>query len=211
MSRHDDEYLQAWDDLSPELRDQMRAAGINGPELNYTNSKNPYYSGALLNKLAVDPQEIEPSGASPDERVCEAVRRVVGELLCQSNQALAIECFSLVTGLGYIGDSMTEIGHRHGVTRAAVSKRCIELADALGLDPSRAMRKKTSPKRLSLRRPEAVHPHINRIVSTVGRLKRSGWIKRQGAEQIRCLRADLEPIRCLCAELDQLAEQKESL
>jgi hypothetical protein len=46
----------------------------------------------------------------------------------------------LVTGLSYCGDSMTEIAKRHGVTRAAVSKRCVELTRALNLNPSRAMR-----------------------------------------------------------------------
>ena len=35
---------------------------------------------------------------------------------------------------------MTEIAKRHGITRAAVSKRCVELTLALDLMPSRAMR-----------------------------------------------------------------------
>jgi hypothetical protein len=35
---------------------------------------------------------------------------------------------------------MTEIANRHDVTRAAVSKRCVELTQSLNLKPSRAMR-----------------------------------------------------------------------
>ena len=35
---------------------------------------------------------------------------------------------------------MTAIAEQHGVTRAAVSKRCVELTQALNLKPSRAMR-----------------------------------------------------------------------
>lgn len=56
------------------------------------------------------------------------------------NARLSLECLALVTGLSYCGDSMTEIAARHGVTRAAVSKRCVELSRALNLKPSRAMR-----------------------------------------------------------------------
>jgi len=35
---------------------------------------------------------------------------------------------------------MTEIARHHRVTRAAVSKRCIEMSRSLNLDPTRAMR-----------------------------------------------------------------------
>lgn len=47
-------------------------------------------------------------------------------------------------GLNNGGDSMAEIARRHGVTRAAVSKRCVELTELLGLRPSRAMRSLTA-------------------------------------------------------------------
>ena len=50
----------------------------------------------------------------------------------------------LVSGLLYGGDAMAEIARRHGVTRAAVSKRCVELTELLGLRPSRAMRSLTA-------------------------------------------------------------------
>jgi hypothetical protein len=81
----------------------------------------------------------EAVGGDP-ERLHDLLRRLVGELIGQDNARLSLECLALVTGLSYCGDSMTEIAARHGVTRAAVSKRCVELSRALNLQPSRAMR-----------------------------------------------------------------------
>lgn len=68
------------------------------------------------------------------------LRRLIGELMSQSDAKLSLECLSLVTSLIYDGDSMTRIASKYGVTRAAVSKRCVELTKALNLNPSRAMR-----------------------------------------------------------------------
>ena len=82
-------------------------------------------------------------GDSPEpdpELLHDLLRRLVGELIGQDNARLSLECLALVTGLAYCGDSMTDIAKRHGVTRAAVSKRCVELTRALNLKPSRAMR-----------------------------------------------------------------------
>lgn len=212
MNRRDQEYLDAFRLMDPELREQLRAAGIDGPDLDYSHTLNPYYSGSLVNCQAVgfDYSGCEDKSRAPAEgNSYELVRRIIGELLCQSNPALAIECFSLVTGIGYLGDSMTEIGKRHGVTRAAVSKRCIEFAEALGIDSSRAMRKRKAPKRCTQRRPEVVHPHVNRVVSMFGRLRRSGWLRSQDADQLRCICADLDPIRRICNELDALVNEKD--
>ena len=75
-----------------------------------------------------------------DDAPHEIMRRLIGEMLMQSNASLSLECLALVTGLAYRGDSMTAIAERHGVTRAAVSKRCVELTIALNVKPSRAMR-----------------------------------------------------------------------
>jgi hypothetical protein len=44
---------------------------------------------------------------------------------------LTAECIALVSGLSYTGSSMTEIAERQGITRAAVSKRCVELTELL--------------------------------------------------------------------------------
>lgn len=90
------------------------------------------------------PDEASPLPGYPQaadgEELHDLLRRLVGELTSQSNARLSLECLALVTGLAYCGDSMTEIAKRHGVTRAAVSKRCVELTQSLNLKPSRAMR-----------------------------------------------------------------------
>ena len=57
--------------------------------------------------------------------------RLIGELFTQKNAQLALECLALASGVSFLGDSMTEIAKRHGLTRAAVSKRCVELAQKI--------------------------------------------------------------------------------
>lgn len=79
-------------------------------------------------------------------------RRLVGFLLADPNPALGIECVALVTGIGYQGASMAEIAKTHMVTRAAVSKRCVELCEAFGIPPVRAMRPEQSRERCRMAR-----------------------------------------------------------
>ena len=91
----------------------------------------------------------------------DAVRRLLGELLIQKNARLTLECMAIVSGVAFLGDSMSEVGRRYGLTRAAVSKRCIELARKVGVPPSRAMRSLTAcaayaqARKESLRRNES--------------------------------------------------------
>ena len=75
------------------------------------------------------------------------VRRLVGIMLADTNPALGVECMALVTGIGYEGASMAEIARRHGMTRAAVSKRCVDLCEAFGIPPVRAMRPEKNHER----------------------------------------------------------------
>ncbi len=111
---------------------------------------------------AVLPPEPEPE---PDERTCDtesvwaALRRVLGEVLSHDNARLTAECIALVSGLSYTGSSMTEIAKRHGITRAAVSKRCVELTELLDLKPSRAMRSLTARKRYRAARIRSTQSH----------------------------------------------------
>jgi hypothetical protein len=133
----DREYVEAFEGLSPEQRSELKAAGIDGPQLMSYSTLRP----ECTTELAVMP--VDPFESPVDEdRIYDVVRRLIGELLGQSNPGLAIECLSIVTGISYLGGSMKEVARRHGVTKAAVSKRCVELAEAIGLDPSRAMRSK---------------------------------------------------------------------
>ncbi len=73
-----------------------------------------------------------------------ALARIAGELASTANARLSLEVLALVSGICYQGMSQTAIAERHGVTRAAVSKRCVELTEKLGLPPSRAMKSEAS-------------------------------------------------------------------
>jgi hypothetical protein len=92
----------------------------------------------------------EPSPTHTDvaigdgEAAWDALRRVIGELICENNARLSLECLALVTGVAFDGSSMSTIAKRHGLTRAAVSKRCVALTDQLHLGRSRAMRSLTA-------------------------------------------------------------------
>ena len=93
------------------------------------------------------PVEAEPARAPApieNEEVLDILRRLIGELMRERNARLSLECLALATGFSYIGGTMTEIARRHAVTRAAVSKRCVELTERLNLLPSRAMRSLTA-------------------------------------------------------------------
>ena len=81
-----------------------------------------------------------------NEAAWSTARHVLGEVLNHANARLTAECIALVSGLIYSGDSMTAIAKRHGISRAAVSKRCVELTELLNLRPSRAMRSLTARK-----------------------------------------------------------------
>lgn len=134
-----------WDSLSPAERENLRAAGVTGPHVEANGVGAPELD---LDRIADMAAEEAPPPAEPldysDPRVveigCTLARVILGELVSASNKALAVECMALVTGIAYDGASQTEIAARHGVTRAAVSKRCVELADKLGLPPARAMK-----------------------------------------------------------------------
>ncbi len=82
--------------------------------------------------------------AIENEEVLDILRRLIGELIAERNARLSLECLALATGFSYIGGTMTDVARRHCVTRAAVSKRCVELIERLNLQPSRAMRSLTA-------------------------------------------------------------------
>ena len=96
-------------------------------------------------KLPEDPEpQVNAPAPIENEDVLDILRRVLGELLGERNARLSLECLALATGFSYIGGTMTDIARRHCVTRAAVSKRCVELTERLNLLPSRAMRSLTA-------------------------------------------------------------------
>jgi len=99
----------------------------------------------IIESVADTSEPDQPLGdAANSEQIWDVLRRLIGELLAERNARLTLECVALVSGLSFVGDSMSAIARRHGVTRAAVSKRCIELTERLRVMPSRAMRSLTA-------------------------------------------------------------------
>jgi hypothetical protein len=153
------DYLRWVDGLSPAERRRLEAEGLLAPMIDRSGSTLRDEDASLSNMAAEeadvptqvdlaentrDSEKSEPAESSHDERLWDVLRRLLGELLNQKNAALSIECLAVVSGIGFMGDSMTEIAERNGVTRAAVSKRCVELTQKLKLNPSRAMRSLTA-------------------------------------------------------------------
>lgn len=94
-----------------------------------------------------DRREMEDEPRRPERGALVMVRRLVGLMLADTNPALGVECVALVSGIGYDGASESAIAKRHGVTRATVSKRCVDLCDAFGMPNVRAMRPKKNRER----------------------------------------------------------------
>ena len=155
----DDEYqreYRAWiESLPPGERRKLETQGLAEPYVAKHGNGSAMGDAAesSLMREGDDPALIpddEPETAPTTcdaESVHSAIRRVVAEILCHDNARLTTECIALVSGLAYSGSSMTEIAKRHGISRAAVSKRCVELTELLDLPPSRAMRSLTARKR----------------------------------------------------------------
>jgi hypothetical protein len=161
QNQRDAEYRRqyaAWlASLTPAQFARVKAAGLDQP----VRDEHGHGSNFSERDLAETPlasedshllDRIEPACDQPGyqaqhtdaEQVWDALRRLLGELLVQKKAKLALECLALASGVSFLGDSMTEIARRHGLTRAAVSKRCIELTEKLNLPPSRAMRALTA-------------------------------------------------------------------
>ena len=149
----DSEYKQAYTawiaTLTPAERAEVDGLGLAAPYIDPQGVGSPQFDEAR----AADLLSAEKSSPEPDphddaklaqwrieKRVRESTRKIVCEILGSKNARLTTECLSLVTGIGYLGVSETSIAADFGITRAAVSKRCVELCKKLGLPPSRAMR-----------------------------------------------------------------------
>lgn len=145
--------------LTPRQRRELEAQGLLTPSVDRYHIGKPCDVADL--PLAAEEAPIE-SERDESDRVWEILRRLLGELLGSPNTRLSLECLALVSGVGFLGDSMTAIAKRHGVTRAAVSKRCVEITEQLEMLPSRAMRSLTA--RQSYRTAQTkIHEHRERF------------------------------------------------
>lgn len=160
QSARDKEYLEAWQKLSPRERRRLEKAGITGPDA-------PVYRTHKRDEEAI----VESAGQAPEQLhddedraievldPLEAIRQVIGALMANDNIEMSLDCFALISGISYGGESMVSIAKRYGVTRAAVSKRCVEMSEILGLSPSRAMRQLTARKAYAQRARKQHHRH----------------------------------------------------
>jgi hypothetical protein len=229
----DQEYAKeyaAWlDTLSAEERQQLAALGLDSPEIPKRSagigvSRDAAEQSAASCLEEIAQPEADPSVTEADLRTCEVIQKLIGELIVDRNPALAIECLALTTGIAYEGNSMIAIAKRHGLTRAAVSKRCVELAERLGVKNLRPM-KSESARQIYRERAVEVHrragheiagePHRGAKVETLGshasriagiwtRLQKSDWIRGANAAELLLARRSLRPVFQVADELAQL-------
>ena len=152
----DKEYAQAFDDpetqkwvasMTREERAQAEKLGLLKPLLPKHGAGAPGHDMAeskLARIEAPSPDSLDPMPPpqqSSQDEIFDALCKFICEVLCQTNARLTIECLALACGMTIMeGESMTSIAKRHNVTRAAVSRRCVDITKKLNLGPSRSMR-----------------------------------------------------------------------
>ena len=159
------EYAAWIESLTPAERARVKAAGLDQPVQDANghgaNFPDRDLAESSLAATAFPPLDrIEPTCDQPAyqgqrmdaELVWDILRRLIGYLLMQRNAQLSLECLALVSGVSFLGDSQSAIARRHKVTRAAVSKRCVEMTKKLAVMPSRAMRTLTARDAYALAR-----------------------------------------------------------
>jgi hypothetical protein len=233
----DQEYERAYAawlaSMSPQEREQLAALGLDSPEIPKRSAGIGLSCDAAEQSAAQTLEEI--AAPDPDEgvseadlRVCEVIQKLIGELIVDRNPALAVECLALVSGICYQGSSMIGIAKRYGLTRAAVSKRCVELAERLGVKNLRPM-KSESARQIYRSRAVEVHrregreiagePHRGAKVETLGshasriagiwtRVKKSDWIRSASAAELLLARRSLRPALAIADELARLSRAK---
>jgi len=141
--------------LSPEERKAFERAGITGPMVSYHGSGSPGGDIAESSLASHHPDIadlIDGNGGTAEPDRCsaaDAVRHTIAYL--QSKVvSLQIDCFAYVTNVSsYDGVTQADIAERHGVSRAAVSKICIEICEEFNLRPPPGMRSKKTRKACS--------------------------------------------------------------
>jgi len=150
-------YRQWFESLSPAEQAQLRVQGLDKPEVGYHGtgtSEHDMAESPLAREESTVVEQIEPEQPERpaatediDERIMDVLRRLLGEVLTQKNARLTLECLAVACGLTTLqGESMTSIAKRHGLSRAAVSKRCVDITEKLNLPPSRSMRSRAARK-----------------------------------------------------------------
>lgn len=142
----------SWNRLTEEEKAKARKIGIEARADDYQT-----HNGKPVDELPIAAQndgpdaveEVEDSKgkAAPiaeiaaDERTWFVVRQILDIIIAAPNARLEAECFRISSGLGML-DSITEasVARKHGLTRAAISKRCVRQTKLIGIRPSQYMR-----------------------------------------------------------------------
>jgi hypothetical protein len=224
----DQEYQQAYtawlNSMTPQERQQLEGLGLGEAEIpkrsagiGVSRDAAEQSGASCLDEIAApDPDEGLSTG---DLRIMEALQKLIGELVTDRNPRLAIECLALVSSIAYQGNSLTEIAARHGLTRAAVSKRCLELSERLGVKNRRALRSDhareayAEARIASLKKQGKTHEPTRReplVGQSAVRCKvafdklRPEWLKgATGAELLLCRRS-LRPAFQVADELERM-------
>ena len=134
------EYRSWFDSLPPDQQRELKDQGLDSPVVarhgngapDHDMAESPLASHTPDIAALVDHEDPDPQ-TPPMRDATEILRHLVADLLLEG-RAVAL-------GLSaYNGETMTDIAKRHGITRAAVSKRCVDITERLNLPPSRAMR-----------------------------------------------------------------------
>lgn len=162
QAERDRQYERAWESpetkawiesLPPSERKRLEAEGVLKPmlhkhgtgmsEQDLAESNLARVEATFIEKIDEQPILLSAAAENADEKMLDMLRRLIAEVLSQNNARLTLECLALACGLATLqGESMTNIAKRHGVSRAAVSKRCVDITEKLNLPPSRSMRSK---------------------------------------------------------------------
>lgn len=89
---------------------------------------------------AYDPRESENISDSLEDETLVMMRSLIACLKNSPHPELTIECLCIISGICYDGQSMAKIARDNFVSRATVSRRCVDLCEAFGIEPTRAMR-----------------------------------------------------------------------
>jgi len=123
------------------LKPCIQRHGNGAAEHDMADSSAASYTPDIAAMVDHESEEAGPSNDMGD--ATRILRHLVADIISEDNTRLTIECLAIALGIRvYAGDSMTKVANRHGITRAAVSKRCVDITERLGLPPSRAMRSK---------------------------------------------------------------------
>ena len=238
QSREEIEYAKSYrewvESLPPQERRELAALNLDKPHA-------PGYSSgtgldidvadlAVFEEVAApaEGEEIHDWQTAADLRTAEVIAKLVSEILA-TDPSITIECLALVTGVGYLGSSESDLARKYGLTRAAVSKKCIELSERLGIKNHRAMRtqqarevyadraieahraagREVTGETPRAQRVETLGMHSSRAAAVWRRVKKSEWIRYATAAELLLARRSLRPCFEIAHELTALIRAKD--